>query len=110
MKNLLHKEVNDHHILHFNALIFSGEVHMGLVLSKKAHAKILKIDPSKALAMSGVVAFFSHVDVDPSHYKEEPSIFAKNEVSDDQYFLIIIKNIILVCQPLLNGLYPFPVG
>ncbi|XP_066603767.1 xanthine dehydrogenase [Prorops nasuta] len=41
----------------------SGELYLALVLSTKAHAKILKIDPSKALAEEGVVAFFSAKDV-----------------------------------------------
>lgn len=36
---------------------------MGLVLSTRAHAKILSIDPSKALAMKGVEAFFSAKDL-----------------------------------------------
>lgn len=36
---------------------------MGLVLSSRAHAKILSVDPAKALAMKGVVGFFSAKDL-----------------------------------------------
>ncbi|XP_012285983.1 xanthine dehydrogenase [Orussus abietinus] len=40
-----------------------GELYLALVLSTRAHAKIIKIDPSKALALEGVVAFFDAKDV-----------------------------------------------
>ena len=38
---------------------FEGELYLALVLSSKAHAKILKIDSSDALDMEGVVDFLS---------------------------------------------------
>lgn len=40
-----------------------NELYMGLVLSSRAHAKILSVDPTKALKMPGVVAFFSAKDL-----------------------------------------------
>ena len=49
------------------------------VLSTKAHAKILSIDPSKALEMKGVVAFFSAKDVPKNKYSimfEDEEVFA----------------------------------
>ena len=59
-----------------------GELYLALVTSKKAHAKLLKVDPTEALKMKGVVDFISHKDV-PGHntwniLPEE--IFASNEV------------------------------
>ena len=40
-----------------------GELYLALVTSKKAHAKLLKVDPTEALKMKGVVDFISHKDV-----------------------------------------------
>ncbi|KAL6258955.1 hypothetical protein P5V15_008880 [Pogonomyrmex californicus] len=42
---------------------FEKELYLALVLSTRAHAKILKIDPSKALSMEGVISFFSSKDI-----------------------------------------------
>lgn len=42
---------------------FENELYLGLVLSTKAHAKILSIDASKALQMEGVHAFYSREDI-----------------------------------------------
>ncbi|XP_043271749.1 xanthine dehydrogenase isoform X2 [Venturia canescens] len=42
---------------------FTDELYMALVLATKAHANIVKIDPSEALAVEGVVAFFSAEDI-----------------------------------------------
>lgn len=36
---------------------------MALVISTRSHAKILKIDSTKALSMEGVVSFFSSKDI-----------------------------------------------
>ena len=41
----------------------AGELHMSLVLSNQAHADIIDIDPSAALAMEGVRGFFSAKDI-----------------------------------------------
>ncbi|XP_076100385.1 xanthine dehydrogenase/oxidase-like isoform X2 [Mytilus galloprovincialis] len=43
-----------------------GELYLALVTSTQAHAKLLKVDPTKALSMTGVVDFISHKDV-PGH-------------------------------------------
>lgn len=43
---------------------FVDELYLSLVLSTRAHAKILKIDPTKALSMEGVVSFFSSKDIE----------------------------------------------
>ncbi|XP_032670200.1 xanthine dehydrogenase isoform X2 [Odontomachus brunneus] len=42
---------------------FTGELYLALVLSTRAHAKILRVDPTKALSMEGVVSFFSAKDI-----------------------------------------------
>ncbi|XP_078618398.1 xanthine dehydrogenase/oxidase-like [Branchiostoma floridae x Branchiostoma japonicum] len=44
-----------------------GELYLGLVISKKAHAKIVSIDPSEALKMPGVETFVSAEDVPGSN-------------------------------------------
>lgn len=42
---------------------YSNELYLTLVTSTKAHAKVLSIDPSEALAMEGVHRFFSAADL-----------------------------------------------
>lgn len=42
---------------------FKEELYLALVLSTRARAKILKVDPTKALSMEGVVSFFSSKDI-----------------------------------------------
>lgn len=42
---------------------YTNELYLTLVISTKAHAKILSIDPSEALAMEGVHRFFSAADL-----------------------------------------------
>jgi len=65
---------------------FAKELYLALVLSTRAHAKILKIDPSKALSMEGVISFFSSKDIaedkrwiGPVFHDEE--IFVSEKVS-----------------------------
>ena len=41
----------------------SDELYLSFVLSNRAHAKILKVDPTQALAMKGVIAFYDSNDV-----------------------------------------------
>ncbi|XP_008556718.1 xanthine dehydrogenase [Microplitis demolitor] len=56
-----------------------GELYMALVMSTKAHAKIIKIDATKALAIDGVVAFFSAKDI-PEHNRWVGPVFHDEEV------------------------------
>jgi len=44
-------------------LVFPGEYYLSLVVSTKAHAKILSVDPSEALQMPGVVDYISWKDI-----------------------------------------------
>lgn len=41
------------------------ELYLAFVNSQKAHAKLVNIDASEAMKMDGVVAFYSHKDIDP---------------------------------------------
>ena len=49
-----------------------GTLHAAFVLSSEAHANILSIDPAKALAMEGVVRFFSSKDLSQEENKLAP--------------------------------------
>lgn len=42
-----------------------GELYLGIVTSSRAHAKIILVDPSTALALAGVEGFFSARDLTP---------------------------------------------
>eukprot|EP00112_Aurelia_sp_Birch-Aquarium-sp1_P017654 Seg4113.3 transcript_id=Seg4113.3/GoldUCD/mRNA.D3Y31 product="Xanthine dehydrogenase/oxidase" protein_id=Seg4113.3/GoldUCD/D3Y31 len=63
------------------------ELYLGLVMSKKAHAKILDIDATKALEMDGVVDFMCYKDLPESRNMTglpgnppDEEIFASKEV------------------------------
>ena len=58
---------------------FSEELYLALVLSTRAHAKILNIDESKALSLEGVVAFFSAKDI-PEKQRYHGPVFHDEEV------------------------------
>lgn len=66
---------------------FPGELYLGLVQSKKARAKLVRVDPSAALAMPGVVDYLSHTDVPGSNIwgliEKDEEIFASKEVCGD---------------------------
>ena len=69
---------------------------MALVMSTEAHASIVSIDASAALAIKGVVAFISYNDIPAAKtfglFNEEP-VFAKDTVSENG-----------LCAPALNQL------
>jgi xanthine dehydrogenase/oxidase len=62
-----------------------GELYLGLVLSRRAHARILSVDTAAALAMPGVLDYVDHRDVQGSNQfsiaiiKDE-LVFAVDEV------------------------------
>ncbi|CAB0037829.1 unnamed protein product [Trichogramma brassicae] len=81
-----------------------GELYLAFVLSTRAHAKILKVDPSQALAMKGVVAFYDANDV-PEHNRAVGPIFHDEEVfvskevkSQGQTIGVIVANDQLTAQ------------
>ncbi|XP_037929610.1 xanthine dehydrogenase-like, partial [Teleopsis dalmanni] len=62
-----------------------NELYLALVLSTKAHAKILSIDATEALAMDGVHAFYSSNDISDNenvvgHVIRDETIFAIDKV------------------------------
>lgn len=64
---------------------FKNELALTLVLSTKAHAKILKVDPEEALKQDGVKGFFSTKDLSPdkNHWGlilSDETVFADSEV------------------------------
>lgn len=67
-----------------------GELYLSFVLSTKAHAKILKVDPSQALSLKGVVAFYDANDV-PEHENyvgpvlHDEEMFVSKKVRDPRY-------------------------
>ena len=70
-----------------------NELYLGLVMSSKAHAKLTKIDATKALQMDGVFGFVCHRDLSKerntfgtTHYIDE-ELFASEEV---KWFAIFI--------------------
>ena len=68
---------------------FENELYLGLVLSQKTHAKILRMDASKALQMEGVHGFVCHEDLPGDRNKfstailEDEEVFASSEVMLD---------------------------
>lgn len=69
-----------------------NELYVSLKLSTKAHAKIISIDPSEALAVEGVVAFYSAKDIpkECNHFGpiiHDEEVFASEKVS----FIIIFS-------------------
>ena len=61
---------------------------VGLVTSEVAHAKILSINASKALAIPGVIDFFCHKDIPGrNHFFVEEQLMATDEVRLILYIL-----------------------
>ncbi|KOC64646.1 Xanthine dehydrogenase [Habropoda laboriosa] len=58
---------------------YTEELYLALVLSTRAHAKILKIDATKAVSLEGVVAFFSAKDI-PEKQRWHGPVFHDEEV------------------------------
>jgi len=65
------------------------ELYLAHVVSTRAHARLIDIDASEALAMSGVIDFISHRDVPAKNNyvllyvldNDEETVFAKDIVS-----------------------------
>ncbi|OAD58082.1 Xanthine dehydrogenase [Eufriesea mexicana] len=58
---------------------FTEELYLAMVLSTRAHAKILKIDETKALSLEGVIAFYSSKDI-PEKQRFVGPIFHDEEI------------------------------
>jgi len=61
-----------------------GELSLALVISSKAHAKLISVDASRALQMPGVVDFIDHKDIPANNYFgaviQDQTVFAVDEV------------------------------
>jgi xanthine dehydrogenase molybdopterin-binding subunit B len=60
-----------------------GELYVAVVGSSKGHARILSVDPSAALAVSGVVGYLDHKSVPGLNRIDSidwPELFAVSEV------------------------------
>jgi len=65
------------------SLYGAGELHVALVTSSKANARLVSVDASAALVMPGVVGFLDHTSVPGSNLTGESKveeIFATTEV------------------------------
>ena len=64
--------------------VISGELQLAFVTSSKAHARLINVDPSAALSMSGVVGYIGHEDVPGSNVTgciiPDEEVFASQEV------------------------------
>lgn len=75
-----------------------GELYLAFVLSTKAHAKLVSVDPQKALQEPGVVAFFSAKDLTPEQNKigaifHDEELFITEKVqSQGQTIGVIVAN------------------
>jgi len=67
----------------------TDELHLSLVISTKAHARLLNVDPTDALSMPGVVDFISHKDVPGANSfgpaEKDEEIFATDFVSSSTF-------------------------
>ncbi|XP_019892305.2 xanthine dehydrogenase-like [Musca domestica] len=59
-----------------------NELYLALVLSQRAHAKILNIDATKALAMPGVYGFFSSKDISAKENQVGPLLYDEQVFAD----------------------------
>lgn len=69
---------------------------MALVISTRSHAKILKIDPTKALSMEGVVSFFFSKDITEDRRWIGP-VFHDEEIfiSEKVLFFIYVSKLVI---------------
>ncbi|XP_014214847.1 xanthine dehydrogenase-like [Copidosoma floridanum] len=82
----------------------TNELYLAFVLSTRAHARILKVDPSQALNVKGVVAFYDANDI-PEHNRHVGPIFhdeelfvSKEVTSQGQTIGVIVANDQLTAQ------------
>lgn len=68
----------------------TDELYLAHVLSTKAHARLVNVDPSEALSMSGVIDFLCYKDIPAKNnymllyslQHEDETVFATDTVSD----------------------------
>jgi len=80
---------------------FKEELYLALVFSTRAHAKILRIDSTKALSMEGVVSFFSSKDIAEEHRRwvgavvHDEEVFVSEKVHSQIKIKYLLKSLIL---------------
>ena len=81
-----------------------NELYLAFVLSTRAHAKLLKVDPSEALKESGVLDFISRKDI-PAERNHFHTVINRDEVlfAEDEVFCVgqIIGAVIGTTQVIL---------
>lgn len=81
-----------------------GELYMSFVLTTKAHANILSVDASTALAMPGVKAFYSAADIDEERnhmgpvFHDEEVFLTKKVTSQGQVIGAIVAETQIIAQ------------
>lgn len=50
-------------ITHYSKYIHLGELLLAFISSRRAHVRMIKVDPGAALAVSGVHSVIDHIDV-----------------------------------------------
>lgn len=75
----------------------SGELYMALVLSSQAHAEILSVDPSPALALEGVRGFFSAKDIPKGGNKFGAIIHDEEVFASEKVMTAIGKRVLPLC-------------
>ncbi|KAG5679790.1 hypothetical protein PVAND_009328 [Polypedilum vanderplanki] len=81
-----------------------NELYLALVLSTKAHAKIISIDASEALKQPGIHAFFTAKDVDQTSYtngfmgKDEEIFISETVTSEGQILGAIVGDNQIIAQ------------
>ena len=79
---------------------YENELYLGLVLSQKTHAKIVKIDASEALRMQGVHSFVCHTDLPGNRNKfcldliTDEVVFASSKVMHYYYGLFSLLSML----------------
>lgn len=76
--------------------IAEGELYLAFVLSTKAHAKLISVNPEKALQKPGVVAFYSAKDITPEQnaigpiFHDEELFISEKVTSQGQTIGVIV--------------------
>ena len=72
-------------VILFTSLFAPDELHGAFVISTKAHAKLVGVDPSAALRIPGVIDFVCHKDVPGTNVTgsivKDEEVFASDTVS-----------------------------
>lgn len=73
----------------------NGTLYAGLVLSSKAHAKLLSVDPTEALEVEGVARFLGAQDISPERNAigailKDEQVFAHEKVGQVMVMMVMV--------------------